>query len=148
MHDLALQRLDPCSITYQLAVQGLLPDLEPERAAAAVIDLSNGPDDHRPHQKPRKKPRRKPRPGMPVLPGTASESGRKLIVWCPFCGEHAHGRHGACEPGTCDCPLHAEYTIRGRCTCPVGSGDGHRVAHCTRDTPFRATGYYVQEVDR
>jgi hypothetical protein len=114
--------------------------------AAAVIDLSYGPGDHQPPPPQRKRRRRKPRPAMPVLLGTASEDGRRLIVWCPFCGEHAHGRCGACEPGTCGCPLHLEYTTRGRCTCPVGAADGHRNAHCARNTPFSERGYYVQEI--
>jgi hypothetical protein len=116
--------------------------------ATAVIDLSYSSDDHRP----RKRRKRRPRPGMPVLTGRASESGRLLIVWCPFCGEHAHGRHGAiedCGP-ECPCVLHAEYTTRSRvpCTCPAGSGDGHRVSHCRPGSPLLVTGYWVEEVAR
>jgi hypothetical protein len=108
--------------------------------ATAVIDLSN------PHPRKRKRPPR-PRPGRPRLTGRATEDGRKLVVWCPYCGEHAHGRHGADADCGEDCPciLHIKYTNRGRCTCPVGSGDGHRGAHCVRDTPFTATGYWIVE---
>jgi hypothetical protein len=44
---------------------------------------------------------------------------------------------------------------RGVCTCPIGSGDGHRVAHCSdpfpyRETdvsPYRAHGYILHEVE-
>jgi hypothetical protein len=109
--------------------------------AAAVIDLSN------PHPPRKRKRPPRPRPGRPRLTGHASEDGRKLIVPCPYCGEHAHGRHGAIEDCGEDCPciLHIKYTNRGRCTCPVGSGDGHRGAHCTGDTPFQATGYWIVE---
>jgi hypothetical protein len=113
--------------------------------ATAVIDLSYSSDDHRPRQR----RKRRPRPGMPVLQGVASENGRLLIVWCPFCGDHAHGRHGAdadCGPG-CGCVLHAAYTGRARvpCTCPPGSGDGHRGAHCRDGSPLLATGYWIVE---
>jgi hypothetical protein len=117
--------------------------------ATAVIDLSYGPDDHRPPPPPPKRRRRKPRPAMPVLQGAASEDGRLLVVWCPYCGEHAHGRCGACPPGTCDCPLHGAQQARGRrCICPAGAADGHRIAHCSGDTPFSERGYYVMEVSR
>ncbi len=38
---------------------------------------------------------------------------------------------------------------RGRlpCTCPLGSGDGHRVAHCSDPrSPYYASGYVLREV--
>ena len=35
----------------------------------------------------------------------------------------------------------------GICTCPVGSADGHRVAHCwNTQSPYWATGYRLHEV--
>jgi hypothetical protein len=85
-----------------------------------------------------------------VLQGTATETGRQVAVWCPFCHRyHYHGRHpSTCPPGTCACPLHLEYTARGYCTCPVGSGDGHRVSPCRDGSPLAERGYWVQEVDR
>jgi hypothetical protein len=115
--------------------------------ATAVIDLSYGPDDHRPPPRVGRRRTRWPK-DMPVLQGTATESGRQLAVWCPWEHRyHYHGRHPSeCPPGTCECPLHADYNGRGYCRCPVGAADGHRGAHCAGDTPFTATGYYVQEV--
>jgi len=137
-HDLA-SRLGPESIFVQLAAAGLLPE-----SVTAVIDLSNGPADHRLPPRPGRRRTRWPR-GAAVLRAVASEDGRRLLAWCPFCHkEHVHGRCGGCAPGTCDCPLHSGG--HGRCTCPVGSGDGHRVAHCRPGSPLRATGYYVQEI--
>lgn len=36
---------------------------------------------------------------------------------------------------------------RGICTCPMGSGDGHRVAHChKRDSAYYDHGYVLHEV--
>jgi hypothetical protein len=33
------------------------------------------------------------------------------------------------------------------CTCPPGSGDGHRVAHChDRNSPYDDTGYIAVEM--
>lgn len=47
----------------------------------------------------------------PVLVGTLSADGRTVRVWCPYCRrDHLHG----------------------------ASGLGHRVAHCTGDTPNMA----------
>ena len=94
--------------------------------------------------------RRGPRT-MPRLLAWPSESGLQLQAWCPWCGWHYHGRHGSCEPGTCVCPYHPDYhhpsVRRAACTCPPGSGDGHRVAHCTSpDSPFQATGYWLEEI--
>jgi hypothetical protein len=37
---------------------------------------------------------------------------------------------------------------RGFCTCPAGSGDGHRVAHCwKRDGAYYDRGYILHEVE-
>lgn len=37
---------------------------------------------------------------------------------------------------------------RGFCTCPIGSGDGHRVAHCYNTaSPYYAHGYILHEVE-
>lgn len=37
---------------------------------------------------------------------------------------------------------------RGICTCPMGSGDGHRVAHCWKeDSPYFRHGYILHEVE-
>jgi hypothetical protein len=119
------------SISEQIAA------IERELASevAGVIDLSNG--------------QACPKPRTPVLRAIASENGRTLLAWCPYCRrEHTHGRHGDCAPGTCDCGQHADlHGFRGPCTCPAGAGDGHRGAHCWPPTsPFRATGYILVEV--
>lgn len=78
---------------------------------------------------------------MPVLSGARSEDGVHIIVWCHYCNrDHTHGRHAG---GSLDCAFDG---YRGRCTCPVGAGDGHRVAHCSDpDSPYRETGYIVKE---
>lgn len=48
----------------------------------------------------------------------AWREGRQLIFWCPYCRkEHYHGL-----------------------------GDGHRAAHCFRESPYRETGYILEEV--
>jgi hypothetical protein len=115
--------------------------------AAAVIDLCYGPDDHQPPPRARRRRTRWPR-GTVVLRAVASEDGRTLAAWCVYCHrEHTHGRHGACEPGTCDCQLHAKpYRMRRvPCTCPVGSGDGPRGAHCRPGSPLAERDYWVQE---
>jgi hypothetical protein len=129
------QCLDPDSITGQLAAYGLLPE--------PAIDLAN--------PAPARKRRRRRRwpAGMPVLLATPSRGGRSLTIWCPYCHrEHWHGRHGAdewCGP-QCGCELHTDLHGWHACTCPVGSGDGHRRAHCATDTPFRPGGYFIREV--
>lgn len=79
----------------------------------------------------------------PVL--EAVRDGVRLIVWCTHCGrDHIHG---VCS-GDPKCPT---MRTRGRfpCTCPRGSGDGHRVAHCHDPaSPYYETGYVLREVDR
>lgn len=66
-----------------------------------------------------------------------------LIVWCQYC-EKDHF-HGVCS----GCPSCPAQKTRGRkhCTCPTGSGDGHRAAHCSNpESPYRARGYFIREV--
>lgn len=58
----------------------------------------------------------------PRLPGYIRPSDRLadrfLSVWCQYCGTlHHHGE-----------------------------GAGHRVAHCSRETPYTAKGYYVVDM--
>jgi hypothetical protein len=142
MHDDLASRLDPCSITAQLAAYGLLPAI-----GGSEIDLSSpSPDDHRPPPRQKRKRNRAPA-GMPVLRAVASEDGRTLRAYCPWCRrEHVHGRHGACGPPECGCKLHADLHRHHDCTCPPGSGDGHRQSHCRPGSPLAERGYYVVEV--
>lgn len=72
----------------------------------------------------------------------ARRDGIHLIFRCHYCRrDHAHG---VCS-GDPDCP---DMRTHGRrpCTCPPGSGDGHRVAHCHNpDSLYRDTGYILRE---
>ncbi len=81
-----------------------------------------------------------------VIP--AVRDGKQLVFYCSLCRtRHYHGAHGDCTG--CGCELHADYQRRGPCTCPVGAGNGHRVAHCTSPrSPYLATGYILREVTR
>lgn len=64
--------------------------------------------------------------GFAVLAATRSADGRHLVVWCPFCAnDHTHTGPG----------------LKGK----LGDGDGHRIEHCTKKTPFTGTGYWVFE---
>jgi hypothetical protein len=139
------------SIAEQVELTG--KSLASGAGTVAVIELASasGNGGQRPRPRPR---RRRPPRRMAVLAATASSSGRILQAWCPFCrGHHTHGRHGAavdCERwlGTaCGCELHASLhgPSHTPCTCPPGSGDGHRGAHCT-DGPLRQSGYWVTEI--
>ncbi len=78
----------------------------------------------------------------PVL--IARGDGNVLDVWCPHClRDHHHGRHNS-NTG-------CRYKITGYppCTCPPGSGDGHRVAHCgDPESPYYDTGYIAVEAQR
>ena len=115
---------------------------------AEVIDLSI-PTPARPQRRKRRR-RRWPR-GAVVLRAVPGWGGRTLLAWCPYCHkEHVHGRHGAIEwcGEDCPCALHADLHGRHRCTCPVGSGDGPREAHCRRDSGSPFKGYWVTEVDQ
>jgi len=74
----------------------------------------------------------------PTLPAHRSDDGRLLLVDCPGCGrQHTHGRH---NPST-DCT--ATDNPRTPCTCPTGTGDGHRAAHCHNGAMPR--GYVIEE---
>ena len=73
----------------------------------------------------------------------ATRDGIHLTVWCDHC-QRLH-YHGVCS-GDPACPTRQ---TRGRedCTCPIGSGDGHRSAHCADPTsPYRDRGYVLHEV--
>ena len=89
----------------------------------------------------------------PVLAAWPSANGVTLLAWCPWCQVwHVHGRHGAdsdCARRGCRCQLHGgNHHARLPCTCPPGSGDGHRTAHCysLSRSPLKATGYVIREV--
>jgi len=79
----------------------------------------------------------------PALDAYRSNLDRQLEVWCEHDRRwHLHGRH---VPGRC--PLPEFPGARQKCTCPVGTGDGHRVAHCTcRNSPYIGRGYVLREV--
>jgi hypothetical protein len=85
-----------------------------------------------------------PETEIPVL--RAVRQGVQLTFWCRYCRtHHLHGAHGNCDG--CGCRLHDSLFGRGPCTCPPGSGDGHRVAHCWNPkSPYKATGYILREV--
>jgi hypothetical protein len=94
---------------------------------------------------------------FPVLPAFPSPDGRTLLGFCYWCQVwHVHGRHGhpddcrrRLKGQDCTCGLHPDYhASRGPCTCPPGSGDGHRTAHCytLSQSPLKATGYVVREM--
>jgi hypothetical protein len=78
---------------------------------------------------------------LPVLLGHGD--GPYLDVWCPHCEhDHHHGRH---DPGT-GCRFDGMRPDDHRCTCPPGTGDGHRAAHChTEQSPYWDTGYIAIE---
>jgi hypothetical protein len=124
------------SISDQLRAHGLLPAREPALAGAGqamVIELSNATA----------------RPRMPVV--RAVRDGVHLTFPCPWCRtNHWHGAHDStrCRDPRCPCPRHIDYhRTRGPCLCPLGTGNGHRAAHCTEpSSPFKATGYVVKEV--
>lgn len=72
----------------------------------------------------------------------AYRKGWHLVFHCSFCRRDHH--HGVCS-GDPKCP--AQHRSRPKaCTCPIGSGDGHRVAHCAnQESPYRKTGYHLVE---
>lgn len=78
---------------------------------------------------------------VPVLQGKVN--GPYVDVWCEHCKrDHQHGRH---ESGTA-CRWDMMRPDAEKCTCPLGSGDGHRVAHCgDPDSPYADSGYVVAE---
>ena len=58
--------------------------------------------------------------GIPTLIGYPTEIVYSVQVWCPYCMKwHTHG-----------------------------AKNGHRVAHCTINTPFSGTGYYIKMLPR
>lgn len=81
----------------------------------------------------------RPQTTPPTLPGRRSNDGRTLLVDCPGCGrQHTHGRHTAADGCL------AEVSDRNPCTCPTGTGDGHRAPHCGNGSMPR--GYIVEEI--
>ena len=78
----------------------------------------------------------------PILIGPPTYNGSGINVWCPHCKrDHNHGRH---DPDT-GC-RYDHWNQRGVCTCPPGTGDGHRTAHCHNpQSPYADTGYIVVE---
>lgn len=75
----------------------------------------------------------------PVL--DATRDGVHLTFWCDHCRRLHY--HGVCS-GDPNCP--ANPYGRKPCTCPTGSGDGHRVAHCHDPaSPYYDTGYVLRE---
>ena len=81
---------------------------------------------------------------LPVLIGRRSSWGIQLKVWCAHCRrDHLHGR---CHDARTGCLFDERWPYRYTCTCPLGYGDGHRVAHChTEESPYYASGYIVVE---
>jgi predicted GIY-YIG superfamily endonuclease len=77
----------------------------------------------------------------PVLQGRID--GAHVVVWCEHCNrEHSHGRH---DPNSGCKHLMSKDDVP--CTCPVGSGDGHRVAHChDPNSPYHDGGYTIEEL--
>lgn len=74
---------------------------------------------------------------IPVL--DAYRTGFNAVVWCEH--ERRWHYHGCCI-GNC-----ATKTLRGPCKCPIGSADGHRVAHCAcPHSPYEETGYILREI--
>jgi hypothetical protein len=112
----------------------------------------------------------------PVIHCWAIESGSQLTFWCRYCNtHHVHGRHGGMAAveafGRSETRAHPYSPLpsrawlahldmfasctyndrvpggRGICTCPVGSGDGHRVAHCwNTESAYYERGYILHEV--
>lgn len=84
----------------------------------------------------------------PTLDAYRSSDGLLLYVWCEHCREwHEHSAHG----GGPDC--YVTSTGRSPRACPLGCGDGPRVAHCLdpnspykRNTGPMYTGYVLREV--
>lgn len=109
----------------------------------------------------------------PVLHAWRTKNGSGLQFWCSFCKDHHfHGRHGreglADDRGPRTSSVlsprlwkrylqrlrHCQYDLwpSGRrhatCTCPAGSADGHRVAHCwNRNGTWYNQGYILHEVE-
>jgi hypothetical protein len=88
--------------------------------------------------------------GYPVIEVIRDGVHLRFKNKCPWCRSyHWHGAHDTsrCTGEGCPCPRHPDYHhSRGPCLCPIGTGDGHRGAHCWTDSPLRATGYILVEV--
>lgn len=103
----------------------------------------------------------------PIIHAWRTSNGRQLQFWCKFCKDyHTHGRHGSAsefngkDSGSL-LPVrlwrqyvrkYADCTYRfgrGFCTCPIGSGDGHRAPHCWNRKPghYYEHGYILREVE-
>ncbi|AKK28701.1 hypothetical protein AB431_20770 [Mycobacterium sp. EPa45] len=108
----------------------------------------------------------------PVIHAYPTKDRSQLEFWCRYCKtHHIHGRHLShhglkADDGRSDSPMPLDRWLtylqqffnctfndnavrnRGVCTCPAGSGDGHRVAHC-QDTssPIWDHGYVLHEVE-
>ncbi len=80
---------------------------------------------------------------IPVI--EAVRQGNSITFPCEYCrATHWHGAHGSCDG--CGCHLH-EDILGWPCTCPIGAGNGHRVAHCWNPkSPYKVTGYVLVEV--
>lgn len=107
----------------------------------------------------------------PVIHAWGTKDNSQLTFWCEGCEtHHVHGRHASLASilnafgSSCGNlgDLWLEYLKkfeacdynpnvpggRGFCTCPVGTGNGHRVAHCyNTDSPYWEYGYYLHEVE-
>lgn len=74
---------------------------------------------------------------LPVILDWCTTDG--ITVWCRLCRcEHNHGRRASIDG--------CQFNGLGPdpCTCPVGSGNGHRQAHCDNpDSLYNETGYYI-----
>ncbi len=82
------------------------------------------------------------RPDPPTV--DARRVGVHLVFDCPYCKrEH---RHGVClSRRGCKAPTSPFGEVP--CTCPRGSGDGHRSAHCHNPaSPYNDGGYILREV--
>jgi hypothetical protein len=114
---------------------------------------------------------------FPVIHAWPTKNGSQLQFWCKYCKDHHyHGRH--LGPSRIDAimqwdaednwvpradavlPLQLwqrhlqqfagcqHHDGRGFCTCPAGSGDGHRGPHCgNRTGDYYHRGYILYEVE-
>jgi hypothetical protein len=77
----------------------------------------------------------------------AYREGVHLVFWCEHEKKwHYHGVHDGSNP-RCIVSRRGYARSGDACTCPKGSGDGHRCSHCSCDrSPYRDSGYYLKEV--
>lgn len=107
----------------------------------------------------------------PIIHAWPTSDGSQLTFWCQHCKtHHVHGRHASLQSILRAFGSHTgnlgdvwleylgrfescEYNPdvpggRGICTCPVGAGNGHRVAHChNTKSAYWEHGYYLHEVE-